>query len=200
MRTVLVILCIASGFAQEVPKGLLGRWRTVEIAQNGMGAMYEFRPGGIALVSPGAIAPGKFTLEKDDILLPPLSVGGPANRQHVDLSRPGKLILSKDKQVAMDLTRVGKEPPGKPSIIGEWTGVKSMQGQTLEMRIYFYPDQSLLFLLPFQTQQVKYAISNNKMTITFPDGKVAQGPFSVSGNTISIPSIRAGVTSKLTRY
>jgi hypothetical protein len=68
------------------------------------------------------------------------------------------------------------------------------------MRIYFYPDQSLLFLLPFQTQQVKYAISKNKMTITFPDGKVAQGPFAVSGNTISIPNIRAGVTSKLTRY
>lgn len=170
------------------------------MTKGGIGAMYEFKTGGVVLVRPGAIAPGTYKIEGNEIVLPPLMEGGPPNRQTIDLSQPGRLILHQGKNVAMDLTRVGKIPAGKQTVVGEWTGMREMEGQKLEMRIFFYAGGKTLFMLPFQTQQAKYQIANGRMTLLLPDGKAAEGPFTVSGNSLSIPSIRAGNSTKLTRY
>ena len=134
------------------------------------------------------------------MVLPPLLENGPPNRQTMDLTKPGRLILYQGKEVSMDLSRVGKQPPGKPTVTGEWVGMRMMDGQKLEMRIFFYPGGKSLFLLPFQTQQAKYSINNGRMTIELPDGKAAEGPFSLRGNALSIPSVRSGKATQLTRY
>lgn len=200
MRLFLLFSIALTMLADEIPPALLGRWRTTVVTKGGLGAIYEFRTGGVVFIRPGAIVPGTYKLEGNDILLPPLVEGGPPNRQTMDFSKPGQITFYKGKDVAMELSRVGKTPPGKPTLIGEWVGMRQLDGQKLEMRMFFYTGGRSLFLLPFSTQQAKYEINKGRMTLLLPDGKSAEGPFSVAGNTASIPSIRSGNATKLTRY
>lgn len=197
----IVLICVAGMMlAEDAPSGLLGRWRTVSTTKGGIGALYEFKTGGVVLVRPGAIVPGTYKIEGKEMVLPPLMEGGPPNRQMINLDQPGRLILYQGNNVAMDLSRVGKAPAGKPTVVGEWVGLREMDGQKLEMRIFFYAGGKSLFLLPFQTQQAKYQIANGRMTLLLPDGKAAEGPFGLSGGLLTIPSVRAGNSTKLTRY
>jgi hypothetical protein len=181
-------------------EALLGRWRTMNTTKGGIGAMYEFKTGGVVLVRPGAIVPGTWRIEGNEIVLPPMVEGGPELRQTVDFSQPGRLILRQGANTAMDLSRVGKAPAGKPTVVGEWTGMRAMDGGQLEMRIFFYANGKSLFLLPFTTQQAKYGLTDGRMFLTLPDGKTTEGPWSLTGNVLTIPGVRAGTSSKLVRY
>ncbi len=194
-------LCLALPLvAADPPAGLLGRWYTVVTTKDSIGAMYEFKPGGVVLIRPGAVVPGTFKLEGGDILLPPLVEGGPLNRQSLDFSQPGRLLLRQGDRISMDLSRVGKSPAGKPTVIGEWSGMRNMDGGKLEMRLIFYPNGKTLFLLPFSNNQAKYGVDKGRMYISLPDGKTSEGPFTLTGNSLSIPSVRAGASTKLARY
>ncbi|MCX6611030.1 MAG: hypothetical protein NTW74_09300, partial [Acidobacteria bacterium] len=173
---------------------------TVVPNAKGVGALYEFKTGGSVLIRPGAVAPGLYEIDGNYMVMPALQAGGPLNRQMIDLSQPGKLRLMQGKDVSMDLTRVGKAPAWKPTVIGEWVGMKLMEGQNLEMRIFFYPGGKSLFLLPFQTQQAKYSVTGDLMRITFPDGTLAEGPYKSVGTSLSVPSVRSGATTKLAKY
>lgn len=194
-------LCLALPLvAADPPAGLLGRWYTVVTTKDSIGVMYEFKPGGVVLIRPGAVVPGTFKLEGGDILLPPLVEGGPLNRQSLDFSQPGRLLLRQGDRISMDLSRVGKSPAGKPTVIGEWSGMRNMDGGKLEMRLIFYPNGKTLFLLPFSNNQAKYGVDKGRMYISLPDGKTSEGPFTLTGNSLSIPSVRAGASTKLARY
>ncbi len=197
----IVVFCLAAlGFAEDLPEQLLGRYRTVVPNAKGVGALYEFKTGGVVLIRPGAVAPGIYEIDGNYMVMPALQQGGPLNRQSIDLSQPGRLRLMQGKEVSMDLTRVGKAPAGKPTIAGEWVGMKMMDGQNLEMRIFFYSGGKSLFLLPFQTQQAKYSVTQDQMRITFPDGTIAEGPFKATGTSLSVPSVRSGASTKLAKY
>lgn len=200
MRLFLLICGAGLMLAQNVPDALIGRWRTVAVTKGGIGAMYEFKTGGVVLVRPGAIVTGTYKIEGNEMVLPPLMEGGPPNRQTINLANPGRLILFQGKEVSMDLSRVGKQPPGKPTVIGEWVGLREMDGQKLEMRIFFFAGGKSLFLLPFQTQQAKYQIDKGRMTLLLPDGRAAEGPFTLGGGALTIPSVRSGKSTELTRY
>ena len=200
MRFLLLICLAALGFADDLPEKLLGRYRTVVPNAKGVGALYEFKTGGAVLIRPGAVAPGLYEIEGNYMVMPALQAGGPLNRQIIDLSQAGKLRLMQGKDVSMDLTRVGKAPAGKPTVVGEWVGMKMMEGQNLEMRIFFYAGGKSLFLLPFQTQQAKYSVTGDQMRITFPDGTIAEGPFKGVGTSLSVPSVRSGASTKLAKY
>ena len=200
MRVLLLlgIACVVA--AQEPPAGLLNRWRTTTVSKGGLGAMFEFRTGGVVLIRPGAVVDGTYAVEGNEMVLPPLREKGPPNRQTIDLKQPGKLRLLQGKQVSMDLTRVGKLPAGKPTVVGEWVGMRMMDGQNLEMRIFFYANGKSLFLLPFSTEQARYSVEAGKMKLTLPDGKVSEGPFQLKGNSLQIPSVRRGSVTRLARY
>lgn len=200
MRLFLLFSAVSMLFAQDVPDALLGRWRTTAITKAGIGALYEFKTGGIVFIRPSAIAPGNYTVEGSDILLPPLTEGGPPNRLTMVFKSPGQITFYKGKDISMELSRVGKNPAGKPTVQGEWVGMREMDGQKLEMRMFFYAGGKSMFLLPLQTQQAKYTISNGRMTLILPDGKTTEGPFTLSGGALTIPSVRAGTSTKLTRY
>jgi hypothetical protein len=200
MRLFLLFSAVSMLFGQEVPDGLLGRWRTTVITKGGIGALYEFKTGGVVLIRPAAIAPGTYKLEGADILLPPLMEGGPPNRLTMIFESASRIKFYKGKDLSMELSRVGKAPAGKQTVQGEWVGTREMDGQKMEMRMFYYPGGRSMFLLPLQTQQAKYTISNGRMTLILPDGKTTEGPFTLSGGALSIPSIRAGNSTKLARY
>ena len=200
MRVLLLlgIACVVT--AQEPPAGLLNRWRTTVADKGGLGAIFEFRSGGVLFIRPGAVVDGGYSVEGSEIVLPPLRENGPPNRQTIDLKQPGKLRLLQGQQVSMDLTRVGKAPAGNPSIVGEWVGMRKMDGQNLEMQIFFYANGKSLFLLPFSTEQAYYIVEGARLKITLPDGKVSEGPFQLKGSSLQIPSVRSGTVTRLARY
>lgn len=200
MRVLLLLGMAFLAVAQEPPAGLLNRWRTTAVAKGGLGAMFEFRSGGVVFIRPGAVVDGTYSVEGNEMVLPPLRENGPRNRQTIDLKQPGKLRLLQGQEVSMDLTRVGKAPAGNPSVVGEWVGMRRMDGQNLEMRIFFYANGKSLFLLPFSTGQAYYSIEAGKMKITLPDGKVSEGRFQLNGNSLQIPSVRSGSVTRLARY
>jgi hypothetical protein len=195
-----LIWLIASAVAEDLPQGQLGRYRTLTSNSKGLGAIYEFKSAGVVIIRPGAVAPGTYKIEGGQMLLPPLQPGGPPNKQLIDLSQAGRLRLIQGQEISMDLYRVGKAPAGKPTVVGEWVGMKMTDGQNLEMRIFFYADGTSLFLLPFQSQQAKYSVDKNQMKIILPDGRIAEGTFTVNGRKLSIPSVRAGMSTQLARY
>ena len=200
MRMFFVFCLAVVGMAEDLPQNLLGRYRTIASNAKGVGAMYEFKTGGVVLIRPGAIAPGLYEIAGSYMILPPLKAGGPVNKQLIDFSQPGRLRLLQGTEVSMDLSRVGKAPAGKPTVLGEWVGMKLMEGQNLEMRIFFYPGGKSLFLLPFQTQQGKYSVEKNIMRITLPDGKISEGPYKATGNELTVPSVHAGSSTRLAKY
>lgn len=200
MRLFLLLSAAALMMGADLPDAVLGRWRTVNVTKGGLGAMYEFKTGGVVLVRPGAIAPGTYRIEGNELVLPPLTEGGPENRQTMDMRVPGQVTCYKGQAKSMEMARVGKTPPGKPTLVGEWVAMREMDGQKMEMRMFFYANGKTLFLLPFQTQQAKYSVENGRMTIALPDGKTAEGPFTGSATALSIPSVRSGTQVKLQRY
>jgi len=200
MRVLIFVLMVGGIFAQSPPPGLVGRWRTATPPTSGLGAIYEFQTGGVVKISPAAIAPGTYRIKGNEIILPPLQVGGTENAQTLDLSKPGRLRLLQGSTVSMDLTRVGQAPSGPPTVVGEWTGMQKSGGRMLQMKIFFYQNKASLFLLPVDTHQASYRIDKKIMFITMPDGKVVSGPFEIGQSLMSIPSVKAGKLTTLGRF
>lgn len=200
MRLLILLACAAMAMAQATPKGLIGRWRTENISADGIGALYVFSPGGVVQVSTGPIAPGTYKVEGNYVVLPSMLKGGPANRMLMDFSKPGMLELKSNGQTVVEVSRVGGTPPGPPKLEGIWMGAQELKGKKNLTTYIFNADGTCFFYMIFETARASYVIEGEKMTIRFPNGKQAQGPFSIQGGKLMIPSLKAGATTTLLPY
>jgi hypothetical protein len=200
MKLIALFGFVAIAAAQPVPKELEGRWRTAQVSKEGMGAIYSFGSGGVVGVSMGPLAPGRYREEGQDVLLPPLVVGGPPNRMQMDFSTPGLLRLQQGGRTLVELARAGGMKKGGGRLVGQWNAMQDFKGKKCPTLYFFYPDGRCLFLMAVESVQAKFSISEGRMTIRFPDGKKAEGPYSRTGTKLTIPSLREGASTVLEAY
>ena len=78
--------------------------------------------------------------------------------------------------------------------------MQDFKGKKCPTLYFFYPDGRCLFLMAVESVQAKFSISEGRMTIRFPDGKKAEGPYSRTGTKLTIPSLREGASTVLEAY
>lgn len=184
MRLALTALLLAQLLrAQPPPKELLGRWRSLETSQGGIGAMVTFRVNGLVDFSPGAVVEMTYRIEGAEIILPPATTSGPEQRQKIEFTDQNQLRMA-----GLPLTRKGAAPDSANPILGEWVGKRDMDGRQLEAHYLFYPAGKCLFLLPFLTSPGRYSIRGSSMRLELPNHRPAEGKFQIEGDVLTTPS------------
>jgi hypothetical protein len=200
MKLIAWIGCVALAAAQPVPKELDGRWRTTKVSKEGIGAIYLFANATEVAVSTGPLAAGRYKVEGQDVVLPEMAAGGGPMRFRMDFSTPGILRLNQGGKTVLSLSRIGVISKGEPKLEGIWTTDQEVQGKKYLSTYFFYPDGRSFFFMIFETVRAKVKIQDGRMTIRFPNGKTAEGPYSRKGTTLTIPSLREGVSTVLEAY
>lgn len=199
MRLLLAFLALSSLWAQTPASPLIGRWRSVNVTAEGVGAIYEFNKEGVVAIRTGIISEINYRVEGKELILPAPNPNAPPVRQQISLPDKARMLLTQG-QDATQLYRISPFPAGAPTIVGEWLTNKVFQGKQTEAKMIFYPTGKALFLMPLNLENCRYTISGNKLTIKLPNGKTIEGPFTVSGGTLTIPSVREGKSTRLTRF
>lgn len=199
MRLLLALLAISSLWAQQPASPLSGRWRSVNVTAEGVGAIYEFGPGGGLTIRTGIISESTYRVEGKELVLPAPNPNAPPIRQQITQLDKARMTLTQGQDMTQ-LFRISPFPSGTPTIVGEWLTNKSFQGKPTEAKMIFYPSGKALFLMPLNLENCRYTIEGTRLTIKFPNGKTIEGPFSVSGGTLSIPSVREGKSTRLTKF
>ena len=198
-KKLLFLLAVPALFAgDDASTKLPGRWRSLETSKGGIGAMFEFRKGGVVNFSPGAVVEMKYRIERDQLVLPPATINGPEQRETMEWSGTGKLRL-KSGDVSLELARQGSVPDAKIPILGEWTTPREMGGKMLLVRYLFYPAGKGLLLIPFIKQSGRYSIHGESIRLELPGKHPVEGKFKVDGDVLTIPGANSG-QSRFARY
>ena len=198
-KKVLSLLAVVPLFAAgDRSSKLLGRWRSLETSKGGIGAMFEFRKGGVVTFSPGGVVEMKYRVERDQLFLPPATVNGPEQKQTMEWSGTDKLRL-KTGDVSIELARQGSAPDPKIPILGEWTTPREMGGKILLVRYLFYPAGKGLLLIPFVKQSGSYSIRGESIRLALPGRNPVEGKFKIDGDVLTIPGAHNG-DSRFARY
>lgn len=185
--------------AQAPSAGLDGRWRSLETSTGGIGAMFEFRKDGTVAFSPGAVVEMSYRIEGDELVTPPATKSGPEQRQRIEWMGEDKLRLKSGDGPPIELARAGVRPDARRPILGEWVGAREMSGRKLETRLFLYPADKGLFLLPFSTQQGKYSVINGSIRLELPGRSPIEGKLLLVGDELTIPG-PSGRESRFKRY
>jgi len=139
-RCVLLILgFITLLVAAEVPSKLVGRWRSLEMSQGGIGAMVEFHPDGTVNFSPGAIVEARYRIEGNQLILASDTKAEPEQRMTIESVGDDKLHFrpagnNAAEPKSVELVRRGARTDPANRLIGEWNGTRDMGGHEVEMR------------------------------------------------------------------
>lgn len=203
MRTPLLVLSITLPLAIAQPPtanpaaNLIGRWRSVETSQGGIGAVYQFNTDGTIDFSPGAIVDMPYRVEGDQLILPPDTTTGPEMKTTLtwpsnDVLRMSTLGQSETYQ------RQGKADP-RDRLLGEWLTSREMDGQKMPTEIFFYPAGKSLLVIRFTTQKGRYSVTNGRLVGEFGGRVGLDGAFDFANGVLSIHR-RDGRVTKLARY
>lgn len=122
----------------------VGRWRSVTTTRGGIGATYHFRPDGSGEYATVAMVTSRYELEGSQLKIDRDSVT-------VAFLAGGRLRLKSAAGEASDFTRVGAPPDPARPLLGEWRGVRVMEGRSLPMLYQFRPDGTVQFILTIRS-------------------------------------------------
>jgi hypothetical protein len=202
-RYALLILGLAHLLiAAEVPSKLVGRWRSLETSQGGIGAMLEFHADGTVDFSPGAVVETSYRTEGNLLMLPSDTKSGREQKMTIEFVGEDKLRLGPADNTAPDksveLIRKGARTDPLSLIVGEWTGKRDMGAHQVEIRWLFYPTLKSLMLIPFSTDHGRFTVEGGKIRFELPREKLAEGHFEINGDVLVLPGRNA--PSRYARY
>jgi hypothetical protein len=179
--------------ADTPPRELLGRWRSVETTKGGIGAILVFRAEGTLDLSLGAIVEMPYRIEGGEIIFPPATTDGPAQRTKLDFTGADQLKIGTDQ-----LTRKGSATDPNIPILGEWEGKRDMGGQEVEVHYLFYRDAKCLLLIPFATTTSKYTIEGQNIRIERSNQPLESETFTLENGVLRVSD--ASQTRTYLRY
>jgi hypothetical protein len=187
LRLALVLFALTHFLvAAEVPSKLVGRWRSLEASQGGIGAMLEFHADGSVDFSPGAVVESAYRIEGNQLILPAETKSGPEQKSTFEFVGDDKLRLSK-AGVAGELTRRGAPTDPFNLIIGEWNGTRDINGHQVELTWLFYPNGKTLLLIPFNVEHGHFTVEGANIRFELPRQKLLEGHFDVDGDVLKLP-------------
>lgn len=202
MRPTLVamlLLAVAERAPAQDAGTLVGRWRSVKTSSAGIGAMYEFHPGGRIDFMPGVILPMDYRLEGDQLILPPDTAGGPEQKSTIQWTDDGRLRIVYNNQAAEEYQRQDAAQDSEHPLYGEWAGTRHMDGRAIGVRLFFFPSGKALLLLSFVTRQGTYAVAAGQLRAAFPPEGSLNGAFTVKDGLLSVTRPDGRVT-QFVRY
>jgi len=203
-RCVLLILgLITLLVGAEVPSKLVGRWRSLEMSQGGIGAMLEFHADGTVDFSPGAIVEASYRIEGNQLILASYTKAEPEQRMTIEFVGDDKLHFrpagnNAAEPKSVELVRRGARTDPSNRLIGEWNGTRDMGGHEVEMRWVFYPTGKALMLIPFYTDHGRFTVEGGKIRFELPREKLADGHFEINGDVLVLPGRNS--PSRYARY
>lgn len=181
----LILLLTHSLFAAEIPPELVGRWRSVETSNGGMGAVLEFRADGTVDFSPGAVVESPYRINGQNLILPPGTTNGP--EQKTAIAFVGDKLRLTGGGHTTEFTRKGAQADPSNPILGEWNGTRDMGGRQVEMRWLFYPSGKSLMLIPFATVHGHFTIEGTTIRFQLPREPLPSGDFELKGDVLKLP-------------
>jgi hypothetical protein len=203
MRTPLLILLATLPLATAQPTGsnpaaaLVGRWRSLETSQGGIGAVYQFNFDRTIDFSPGAIVDMPYRVERNQLILPPATAGGPEIRSTLAWPANDVLRMSTQGQTE-EYRRQGAADP-RDRLLGEWLTSREMNGQRMPVQMFFYPGGKSLLVIRFKTEHGRYSVTNATIVARFGGATGFDGTFEIANGILSIHR-SAGRITKLARY
>jgi hypothetical protein len=198
----LALLVLLAQLAPEAapPANLIGRWRSLQTSQGGIGAMFEFHQDGVVDYSPGAVVETDYRVEGDQLVLPSATKDGKEQRQTIEWLGDDHFRLKAGDVIGDELSRTGPRADPKNPLIGEWTGSRDMAGNTVELRWFFYPNGKTLLLVSFLTQHGRYSVNKRIIRVALPDRDAVEGAFDVNGDRLTLPGPHGTGESHFARY
>jgi hypothetical protein len=178
-------LCVFSGFGEERGSKLLGKWRSVTTSKGGIGALLDFRPGGRFDYIPAAIVPGQYSVEEQRLTITDSS--GEQTVMNIEAISREALRLGIPKAGSLDLKRVGQPEDPEHLLLGVWVTVQAMEGLPSRGYYYFRSDGSETFTVPFRTDQCQYAITGDRIRMTYPRRGSVEGAVRWEGDVLVLP-------------
>jgi hypothetical protein len=177
---------------------VVGRWRSVETSQGGIGAIYEFRADGTATFSPGAIVPMDYRVEGNQLVLPPATKNGPEMKAGFAFVGTGRMQLT-NAGATEEYSRQGATPDPRNPLLGEWLTYREMEGHRVPARMFFYHGGKALLLIAFSTQTGRFTAKDGRLEVTIAGRTGIAGAYSVKDGVLSV--VRGpNRTLRLARY
>jgi hypothetical protein len=192
-RYALLIVALADFFvAAEVPSKLVGRWRSLETSQGGIGALLEFHADGSVDFSPSAVVEASYRMEGNQLILPSDTKAGPEQKMTIEFVGDDKLHFrpagnNAAEPKSVELVRRGARTDPSNRLIGEWNGTRDIGGHQVEMRWLFYPAGKSLLLIPFYTDHGHFTVEGAKIRFDLPRQKLPEGHFDIDGDVLKLP-------------
>jgi hypothetical protein len=159
-------LCVFSGFCEEQESKLLGKWRSVTTSKGGIGALLDFRQGGKFEYIPAAIVAGRYSVEEQRLTIRDPS--GEPVVMNIEAMSTEALRLGMPKAGSLDLKPVSQLEDPEHLLLGVWVTVHTMEGLLNRGYYYFRSDGTETFTVPFRTDQCLYAITGDRIRMTYP--------------------------------
>jgi hypothetical protein len=177
---------------------ILGRWYTVKRSQGGIGAIMEFRAGGVMKYSPGAVVEFSYRFDGKQLVLKFADRGkGPEPESILDIRGLSEAKFSSQQSDPKlhapeeAWTRVGRpEDPGH-LLLGNWTGERQVGKQKLTTDWRFRADGSGVFANPFREQTGEYQFTANGIRLRVGQALAVEGPMSWEGEILVLPGNRS---------
>jgi hypothetical protein len=178
-------LCVFNGFCEEQGTKLLGKWRSVTTSKGGIGALLDFRPGGRFEYIPAAIVAGRYSVEEQRLTI--RDTGGEEIVMNIEAIGTDVLRLGMPKAGSLDLKRVGQAEDPEHPLLGAWVTVRTMEGLPSRGYYYFRSDGTETFTVPFRTDQCQYAITGDRIRLTYPRQASVEGAVRWEGDVLVLP-------------
>jgi len=204
---VTLLVCISFGLGccasaqQPSPTSIVGRWRSLETSNGGIGALIEFRLDGTVDLGLGAVVEMPWHIERKQLILPPATTDGPEQKYTLNWLGDNKLGLETEG-VVIELARVGERPAPSDPILGEWIENREMGGHKLKAHWFINNGGKLLFLMPFAFRRASYTISGSELHIIIPGPKPESRfeSFDLSPNLLILSQPNGGHKDSYARY
>jgi hypothetical protein len=144
----------------------------------------EFQKGGVFEYSIAAVVEMPYRVDGDQLITPSGTDGGPEQRETIKWLGQDRVQLISEFQTRRDLTRKGGRH-GSRTIVGEWRGVDTIGGRQVDAVSLFYPNNKLLFLIPFSVQKGTYSIRDGRVLLSAPDCPFSDAAFNVQGDVLA---------------
>jgi hypothetical protein len=141
---------------------LLGRWRSATTTRGGIGAVYDFKPTGIATYSSVAIVDSEYRQDGGQLWLSGQTIG-------VGWHPDGRLQFNHGGNQVEDFIRQGKVVDTGHPLRGEWKGTRMMAGRPLPVTLQFHANGQALSVIYLKTQPGRYQpAAEGRWTLTIP--------------------------------
>jgi hypothetical protein len=199
----LIVALAAFLFAAEVPLKLVGRWRSLETSEGGIGAILEFHADGSVDFSPGAVVEARYRIEGNQLILASDNKAGPEQRMTIEFIGEDKVhFRSVDSNAAepksMELVRRGARTDPLNLLIGEWNGTRDIGRHEVETRWLFYSTGKSLLLMPFYVDHGHFTVDGANIRFDLPREKLPEGHFDIDDDVLKLPGRKT--LSRYARY